>query len=333
VGNLPPESGILIPAESMSELVRALFVKAGTSEEHAATMAELLVATDLRGVFSHGTRAATGYVRLMLEGRVNARPNIGVVRETATTRVLDGNGGMGHLPCKEGTDWAIATALEMGTAAVTTQNHFHFGGASKYSRLAIEKNCIGIAASSHRFHPNPNGNVKGATGGSPVSIAIPAGRQPPLVLDMASGFLGWDAELFERMPFAFFKDLGLGALVYSLGGILAGIYKPEFLPPQSPYESNQGAFIAIFSVAAFMDVNELHAEMDRYIGEVRGLEPFPGHDRAELPGGLEWQREREYGRDGIPVGDQHRQSLEELAVELGVESPFQRFEHTRFSRS
>ena len=92
----------------MRELVRALFVKAGTSKEHAATMAELLVATDLRGVFSHGTRAAT-YVRLMLEGRVNARPNIGVVRETATTRVLDGDGGMGHR-CREGTDWAINRA-------------------------------------------------------------------------------------------------------------------------------------------------------------------------------------------------------------------------------
>jgi LDH2 family malate/lactate/ureidoglycolate dehydrogenase len=331
VGNVPPESGILIPAESMRELVSALFVKAGTSTQHANTMAELLVATDLRGVFSHGTSAAVGYVRLMLEGRVNARPNIGVVRETATTRVLDGDGGMGHLPCKQGTDWAIATALEMGTAAVTTRNHFHFGGASKYSRLAIEKNCIAIAASSHRFHPNPAGNVKSATGGSPVSIAIPAGRQPPLVLDMASGFLPWDPELFEKMPFPFFKDLGLGALVYSLGGVLAGIYKKEFIPPESPYESNQGAFIAIFSVEAFMDVDELHAEMDRYIGQVRNLEPFPGYDQAELPGGLEWQREKDYARDGIPVGDGHRQSLETLAIELGVEPPFQRFEHTRFS--
>ncbi len=78
-------------------------MKAGTSKELAATMAELLVATDLRGVFSYGIRAVTGYVRLMLEGRVNARPNIGVVRETATTRVLDGDGGMGHR-CREGTD-------------------------------------------------------------------------------------------------------------------------------------------------------------------------------------------------------------------------------------
>ena len=73
-------------------------------------MAELLVATDLRGVFSHGTHAATGYVRLMLEERVNAKPNIGVVRETGTTSVLDGDGGKGHLPCREGTDWAINRA-------------------------------------------------------------------------------------------------------------------------------------------------------------------------------------------------------------------------------
>ena len=85
----------------------------------------------------------------------------------------------------------------------------------------------------------------------------------------------------------------------------------------------QGAFIAIFSVAAFfltaffltafMDVAELEAEIDRFPGTTGGA-----------AGGLERLRQRDYGRDGLPVADDHRQSLEELTVELGVESPFQR---------
>ena len=111
---------------------------------------------------------------------------------------------------------------------------------------------------------------------------------------------------------------------------MAGIYKPEFIPPASAWESNQGSFIAFFSVSAFMDTDEFRTEMDRYVGAVRGLEPFPGFDRAELPGGLEWERESTYGRDGIPVGDDHRERLEEVAAQVGVDSPFQQYEHTRF---
>ena len=330
MGNTPPESGILVPGQAMTAFVTALFEKAGMSKDHAATMSELLVVTDLRGVFSHGTSAAAGYVKMILGGRVNPAPNIRVVRETPTTRVLDGDGGMGHLPCNAGAEWAAERAVEMGTAAVTTRNHFHFGGAGKYSRLGLANDCIGISVSSHRFYPGPDGSIRGASGGSPVSIAVPAGDQPPIVLDMASNFMPWDPQLFEQHPFAFFKDLGLGALMYCLGGIMAGIYRPEFMPPESAWESNQGAFIAFFSVSAFMDPDEFRTEMDRYVGAVRGLEPFPGFERAELPGGLEWQREKDYSRDGIPVSDDHRQALEKLAAELGVDSPLRQFEHTRF---
>ncbi|MFH1572097.1 MAG: Ldh family oxidoreductase [Gemmatimonadota bacterium] len=330
MGNLPPESGIRVPAEAMRTLVAALFERAGTSPDSGATIADLLVKTDLRGVFSHGTRQAPGYVRLMLDGRVNPRPAIRVTRETAATRVLDGDGGMGHFPCKEGTEWAVGRALELGTAAVTTRNHFHFGAAGKYSRLAAERGCIGLAISSHRYPVDPAGNLRQALGGSPLSIAVPTGRQPPLVLDMASSLLPWDPDLFARLPWAFFKELGLGAVMQALGGILAGIYQPDFVPPASRWESNQGAFIAVYSVECFMPLAEFRREMDRYVGQVRRLKPYPGHDRAELPGGMEWLRERDYRRRGIPVGDDHRQSLERAAAELGVEAPFGQFEPTRF---
>ena len=75
---------------------------------------------------------------------------------------------------------------------------------------------------------------------------------------------------------------------------------------------------------------EERAEMDRWIAQASALDPLPGCDRAELPGGLEWRREREYAEEGIPVGDETRDRLEEIAAELGVETPFSRYLHTRF---
>ena len=118
--NVPPNTGIRLPQEPLRQLVAALFEKAGTSSADAQLMAELLVLTDLRGVHSHGTRQTPGYVNMMREGRVNPQPNITIVSETPTTRVYDGDGGMGHFPCYQGTQWAIEKAKEFGLHQVFT---------------------------------------------------------------------------------------------------------------------------------------------------------------------------------------------------------------------
>ena len=134
------------------------------------------------------------------------------------------------------------------------------------------------------------------------------------------------------MPFAFFKELGIGAMNRAFGGMLpASICRSLWSP--SLVESNQGSFISIFDVQCFMPVDQFKSEMDRFISEARAMRPFPGFEQAELPGGLEWQRERDYARDGIPVSAEHQQSLQDLADELQVETPFEQYEHTRFCES
>ncbi len=330
MGNMPPLSGIRVPAAMLRTLVTEIFIKTGMPEAYANRMATLLVATDLRGVVSHGTQQTAGYARMILEGRVNPQPQIQVISETLTTRVLDGDGGMGHLPSYEGTQWAIETAKKYGTAAVTTRNHFHFGGAGKYTRMAIAEDCVGLAASSHRYGLDSNNVVIRAGGGSPLSIGLPAGEQPPIVLDMGASIIPYTEEGFKSHPFAFFKELGMASILQGLGGIFAGIYQSDFIPPQSKWESNQGAFIAVFDIKCFMPVDEFKREMDRYVGQARQMQPFPGYEKAELTGGMEWQFEQEYGRDGIPLGDRHVQSLVEIAAEVGLETSFDQYKHTRF---
>ena len=328
--NLPPESGIRVPAEALSGLVHALFDKVGMNDTDAGVMADLLVATDLRAVFSHGTQQTRGYVRMIREGRVNARPNIQVAATTTTTRVYDGDGGMGHLPSWQAANFVADTANQLGVAAATTGNHFHFGSAGKYSRIAARRDCIGLAISSHRW--GRQGMIRsGATGGSPMSIAIPAGPAvPPLVIDMGTRLLPWSEDLFEQVPFAYFKELGLGAVAHAIGGVLAGIWQPGRIPPTSRWESNQGGFFTAFHIAAFCPIDEFYTEMARYMSECRQLEPFPGQARAELPGGLEWRNEADFGLHGIPVDEDHQRSLQDLADDLGIDTPFAQYESTRF---
>ena len=144
------------------------------------------------------------------------------------------------------------------------------------------------------------------------------------------GIVPYNEALFEQYPQTIFKGMGLGAVMISLGGIFAGIYRQEFQRPQSRWESNQGAFIAVFAVNHFMPEAELKAGMDRYIGEARGMKPFPGMDQAELAGGLEWQWTKDNNQAGIPVSPEHQHTLEAAVAELGVDVPFARYEHTRF---
>lgn len=328
--NYPPEHGIRVPLAALDDLVRRILRAAGLDEAGAAVVAGHLVATDGRCVFSHGTRKLEEYLPKLRDGRVNPRPAVRAERDEGATAVVDGDGGLGHQACDFGMRLAIAKARAFGVGAVTTWNHYHFGSAGKWTRLAVAADCIGLATSSHRFRPSPDRLVTQAVGSSPVSIGIPAGDQPPMVLDMGAGFLPHTPELMETAPMALFKVLGIGSANVMLGGLLAGIWRPEVLPPRSRWESNQGSFLTAWNVAAFMEVPRFKALMDDWVARARRMQPVPGFDRAELPGGLEWSFEREAARGGVLLADEHRDLLEGFAREAGEATPFAAFEATRF---
>ncbi|HAA78614.1 TPA: hypothetical protein DCE37_26240 [Candidatus Latescibacteria bacterium] len=52
----PNEQEVVVKQEDLHGYVREIYVAAGVSGDHATTMADLQVETDVRGVHSHGTR-------------------------------------------------------------------------------------------------------------------------------------------------------------------------------------------------------------------------------------------------------------------------------------
>ncbi len=320
--NKPPVAGIRVPPPQLRAFVADLFSRVDMPPDRCAEMADYLVRSDLRCVFSHGTSQAPGYARAMREGRINPAPEISVIEDSAAATVVDGDGSLGYFACHEAMKITIRKALTTGTAAATTTNHHHFGAAGTWSRCALDSDCIGLAVSSNRFVPNPERSVLDAVTWGPFSIAVPAGEQPPFVFDGGGFDLPYSEERFGEAPSPFFKGFGVNVAVTILGGLLAGIYRQELMESRDGWQSNQGAFVAVFNVSHFMRVDDFKAEMDRYINDVGKTIPLPGSDEAVLPGGLEhrWQLENE--RDGIPVSDRHRERLEEAAEEFGVKAPF-----------
>lgn len=324
--NVPPTEFVRVPIDQLRALSTALFQRAGVSPKDADQITDLLIDTDLRGVLSHGTRCINGYVRTFLEGRLNPTPQIRVIRDEPTTAIVDGDGGLGHLATVQATELAIAKAKAIGVGAAISRNHGHFGGAGKYTRMAMRQDCIGFCVSGHTMggvtvdRPtwNPLGNP-------PMSFAFPSGTETPLILDMGTSFFESEhfPSLFEQAPAAFFKSIGLVGVANFLGGVLAGMMFPEFRAENRRYPSAMyGAFIFVLDIRRFVPIETFKAEVDRTMREIHTLPPLPGYERYDLPGGLEWDREHTWAVEGIPLSRDHQRGLEDIADELDVPVPW-----------
>ena len=113
---------IVVQVDELREFVRALYRKAGVSQEHAELMAELQVETDLRGVYSHGTRHAPSYIGQILAGGLNPDPDIRAIREGGSYVLFDGDNGLGHVASAVAMRAAIEKAQATGIAAAGVVN-------------------------------------------------------------------------------------------------------------------------------------------------------------------------------------------------------------------
>jgi L-2-hydroxycarboxylate dehydrogenase (NAD+) len=330
----------------MRAFVSAVFVHVGLSEEDAALLAQLLVLNDLRGVFSHGTRQVSAYVDHFRQGQLNPRPQVQVLSDMGTTVVVDGDGGLGYFPAWRAAHLVAENGREHGIAAAITRNHGHIGAAGLYSRVPMSRNQIGYCTSGHQLDLDPEQSVLAAAGGSPMSFALPAGEEPPLVLDFGATQDLYPGsahlqELIRLAPGLVFRNVGLGSVCQAIGGFLAGVplggdaasgarlASAEASPGGTPSPetarrwpgANQGAFLLAVEIGRFLPVETFTAQMELYARQVRQMQPVPGHEPATLAGGPEWEREREWAQSGIPVGEQHRSALMKVGELLGVPPP------------
>jgi L-2-hydroxycarboxylate dehydrogenase (NAD+) len=170
----------------LSNFANAVFKKIGCSTEHANLATEVLLSADLRGIDSHGIARLSGYIRLWEANRINANPSIKIIHETPSTAVVDGDGGLGLVVAPKAMEIAIAKAKQCGTGWVSVQHSNHFGIAGYHSMMALEHDMIGISMTNASPLVAPTFSVERLLGTNPIAVAIPAGKQPAFVADMAT---------------------------------------------------------------------------------------------------------------------------------------------------
>jgi LDH2 family malate/lactate/ureidoglycolate dehydrogenase len=325
--NAPPRSFLRVAHADLVRFVSTAARSVGLPADKADLLGEMLAGNDAKGVFSHGTRQIATYARLMRDGKLNNRPQVEVVRETATTAIVDGDGGLGYFPSQRAMTLAVEKALASGMAVTQSRNHGHFGAAGLYARMATAQDLLSFVTSGHQLTLQPGDPIYKAAGGSPMAFGVPCGDEDPLVLDFGAmhDLYAGDPHrdtIAALAPGLVLRSIGLGEICQAWGGFLSGLCIDPERRPWSFSGANQGGLFLAFRVDLFRDPRELRAEMDRYVRRVRELAPFEGIEGGYMPGGLELARERGWMQEGVPVGEEHRRLLEELARELGLAVPW-----------
>src|SRR5450432_1925295 len=172
--------------DSLWRFTKEVFISIGSGEEHANLAATGLLRADLRGVDSHGIARLTGYVRLWEAKRANTRPDIRIVHETPSTGVVDGDEGLGLVVAPFAMDIAIRKAQQAGSGWIAVRNSNHFGIAAQHALKALENDMIGIVMTNASALVAPTFSTERLLGTNPICVAIPAGKEPAFVADLAT---------------------------------------------------------------------------------------------------------------------------------------------------
>lgn len=326
-------SGVVVQADVLLSFCRATLARAGLDDPGAEIVARSLVEADLRGISTHGVARLWLYERRVRAGLIRPNPDMEFVRTGPATAILRGAHGAGQVVGVRGMGEAITLARETGVGCVAVTESNHFGIAAYFSMQALAHDMIGVALCHTDSLVAPHGAAKAFLGSNPISVAIPAGQEDPVVLDMATSVaamgkvtsaqakgepipLGWAIDADGNpttdparaldgalLPTGAYKGYGLGLVIEVLSALLAGSpFGPHIPVPFKIAEiQNLGHFFAALDLRRFVDVAAFKARMDQMIREIRALPRAPGFEEVLVAGDPEARRRREQLANGIQL--------------------------------
>ncbi len=341
-----------IPAVRLETFIARAFEAVGISTGESKSIAALMTRADLQGSEGHGVFRLPQYIRRIKGGAVNVRPRIRVEREAAGMALVDGDNGMGHLVMRFATEKAIEKAKSAGVAWVGVKRSNHAGPASLYAGMPLEHDMAGLyLAVGNANHLPPWGGLDMLLSTNPIAVAVPAGEEPPIVLDMATTVAaygkvktkaqrgetmpeGWMMDRQGRpltdpkranegflLPIGGYKGYGLalifGLLAGTLNGAAMGKDVVDFNADDTT-PTNTGHVIAAINVDAFQPVAKFKKSVDGLIRDIRASQRLPGVERIRLPGEGSHAARAERMKNGIPLPAPLAASLDQLAGELKI---------------
>jgi LDH2 family malate/lactate/ureidoglycolate dehydrogenase len=331
------------------------FEKLGLTRADAEVTADNLIFANLRGVDSHGIIRLKVYADRLRAGGNNPKARPLVIQEGETTALIDADNGVGQVAAVKAMRLAIEKAGRFGVGVTGVKNSNHFGAAAYYALMAVEHDMIGFALTNASPTMAPAGGREARLGNNPFAVAVPAGDQPAIVLDMASGAVakgkifvaqqekkkipltwaldkdGLPTDDPDRaaegliQPLGGYKGYGISLILDILTGVLCGsgfsthvgmMYGDTKRPTGTAHS------FGALRMDCFGPAREFKSRVDEMIELMRSCPPAPGADRIYVPGEIELETQKQRGARGIPVSEALRKELVALGRELEVEPEF-----------
>lgn len=174
------------PIEHLMEFSQKVFEHFGVPTPEAKLASQVLARSDLRGIDSHGVARLHTYFDMLELGRINPRPQVKIIRESASTATVDGDNGLGLVVGPQANEIAMQKAAEAGTGWVSVCNTNHYGIAGYYVLEALQRDMIGWSMTNSTKLVAPLWGGERMLGTNPIAIAFPGREEPPIVIDMAT---------------------------------------------------------------------------------------------------------------------------------------------------
>ncbi|XNM51031.1 Ldh family oxidoreductase [Escherichia coli] len=133
-----------ISRETLHQLIENKLCQAGLKREHAATVAEVLVYADARGIHSHGAVRVEYYAERISKGGTNREPEFRLEETGPCSAILHADNAAGQVAAKMGMEHAIKKVTAKRRCGGRYEPDQSRGAISYFVQQAARAGLIGI---------------------------------------------------------------------------------------------------------------------------------------------------------------------------------------------
>lgn len=343
-------------AQKLTDYCSRVMQAAGLSAGEADIFAQALVYADLRGIGSHGVTRLSTYSKRVSSGVIRSHVQPELLSDCGGAITVDGKDGIGAYVARTAVDWCIQRARQFGCCCATVMNGTHFGTAAFFTEYAAKQNMICYVACNSEASVVPTGGAVPMLGTNPLSVAIPAGRHEPYLLDMATSVVArgkvvlakkegrsipdtWGVDQSgapttdpgailsggSMLPFGGAKGYAISLMIDLLCSCLGGSCNCRETPgfwDDFEHPQNVGYFICVLDPSKFVDPAVFADRVDRMLDDFKACPPAPGVSEVMIPGEIEASKYKKGLAEGVVLSDAVVKDLVETGAHYGVAADF-----------